>query len=100
MYEFQCGYVPFGEEEEDPFEIYKLILRGDYDYPEYFMNGENEDARNFIDILLSRIPEARNNGSFDYLKAHPWFEDFDWNGLVNKTIEPPYRPPENQKISL
>lgn len=41
MYEFQCGYVPFGEEEDDPFEIYRLILGGDYDYPSYFLTDEN-----------------------------------------------------------
>lgn len=81
MYEFQCGYVPFGEEEEDPFEIYRLILKGDYEYPSYFMTEENDLARNFIDILLSNIPEARNNGSYAAMKGHPWFEDFDWNEL-------------------
>ena len=41
MYEFQCGYVPFGEEEEDPFDIYKLILNCNYDYPKYFLTPEN-----------------------------------------------------------
>lgn len=93
MYEFQCGYVPFGEEEEDPFEIYKLILAGKYNYPQYFLTDENQLAKEFIDILLSKIPEARNNGSYTVLKGHAWFEDFDWDGLMNETLQPPYKPP-------
>lgn len=26
MFEFQCGFVPFGEDEDDPFQVYKQIL--------------------------------------------------------------------------
>ncbi len=26
MFEFMCGFVPFGEEEEDPYNVYKMIL--------------------------------------------------------------------------
>jgi cGMP-dependent protein kinase len=26
LYEFLCGGVPFGEEEEDPYTIYELVL--------------------------------------------------------------------------
>lgn len=43
---------------------------------------------------MNKIPEARNNGSYTVLKGHPWFEDFDWDGLMNGTLEPPYKPPE------
>lgn len=23
---------------------------------------------------------------------HPWFKDIDWNALLNKQIEPPFKP--------
>lgn len=36
MFEFQCGYVPFGEDEEDPFQIYRLIMSAEYEFPTYF----------------------------------------------------------------
>lgn len=87
--------MPFGEEEEDPFEIYRLILGGNYDYPAYFLTPENQNAKDFIDILLNMIPEARHNGSYAALKAHHWFEEFDWNALEEKTLDAPYRPPSN-----
>jgi len=49
--------------------------------------------------LLNKIPEARNNGSYTALKVHPWFEDFDWDGLLNETLEPPYKPPKLKNIT-
>lgn len=27
LYEFMCGFVPFGEDAEDPYEIYELIIK-------------------------------------------------------------------------
>jgi cGMP-dependent protein kinase len=44
MFEFQCGYVPFGEDEDDPFEIYKVVLTKEHEYPDYFLDDENELA--------------------------------------------------------
>ena len=33
LYEFMCGGVPFGEEEEDPYAIYEKILQYKLRYP-------------------------------------------------------------------
>ena len=30
-----CGYVPFGEEAEDPYEIYEEIIKSEYEFPNY-----------------------------------------------------------------
>lgn len=35
LYEFICGGLPFGEDAEDPFEIYKEIIKKNLSYPEY-----------------------------------------------------------------
>lgn len=56
-------------------------------------------AKDFIDLLLNKIPEARNIGGYAALKSHTWFEDFDWDGLVNCSLTPPYKPPETKKIT-
>ncbi len=66
---------------------------GEYSFPEYFMDDENKQARNFIDILLNKIPEARCPGGYDGLKAHKWYDDFYWDKLRNGTLQSPYRPP-------
>jgi cGMP-dependent protein kinase len=35
LFEFMCGGVPFGEEEEDPYAVYELILTAPIRYPPY-----------------------------------------------------------------
>lgn len=80
MYEFMCGFVPFGEEEEDPFNVYKLIINSKVEFPPYFLTNENTYAKQFISQLLSKYPESRLKQSYVGLKAHKWFEDFDWVG--------------------
>lgn len=40
----------------------------------------------------------RLGGSFAALKAHPWFDNFSWDELYNKSMKPPYSPPENKII--
>ncbi len=95
MFEFMCGFVPFGEEEEDPYVVYQLITSSELKYPEYFLTTQNKQTKDFIDTLLNRIPEFRLGDSFSTLKSHKWFEDFDWNTLTEKTMKSPYKPPIN-----
>jgi len=51
-YEFICGGVPFGEEEEDPYEIYEKVLEHKLRYPSFV--GKNFSAKVIIEQLLSR----------------------------------------------
>lgn len=76
LYEFMCGLVPFGEDSENPFEVYKLISSQTLIYPPYF---KNKNAQKIINQLLDRNPNARMGGdSYNSLKAHIWFDGFDW----------------------
>ena len=78
MFEFMCGFVPFGEDEDDPFNVYKIVINGQLKFPPYFINSNNSEAKSFITLLLNKVPETRLNDSYTGLKAHKWFEDFDW----------------------
>ena len=99
MYEFMCGLVPFGEECEDPYEVYQLISSQSLSYPNYFKDKKNKYARALIEQLLNRNPNSRTGGSFDALKANMWFGDFDWDKLAFMELEPPFVPPANKLIS-
>lgn len=78
IYEFICGQVPFGEDEEDTYAVYEKVLRQNLVYPralnQYF------PARNLIEILLNRNPSARTAGGSERLKGHRWFHDVNWVG--------------------
>ena len=75
LYEFLCGGVPFAEDLDDPYEIYEEIIKTNVCYPSFF---RDKKGKKLIDQLLSKIPETRLGGSYASLKAHNWFQDFDW----------------------
>jgi cGMP-dependent protein kinase len=75
FYEFLCGYVPYGDNAEDPMDIYDEIMNKKLSFPGF---TKDKKAKKIIEQLLSTIPEARSGGSFTTLKSHPWFNNFDW----------------------
>lgn len=71
LYEFMCGFVPFGEEAEDPYEIYDEIIKKEViGYPNYF---KDQKARPLIEQLLNKTPEMRLAGGYKALKKHAWY---------------------------
>lgn len=70
--------VPFGEDCEDPQEVYELIGSKILSFPDFFDISENKTAKRFIEQLLNRSADARLGGSYAALKAHKWFEKLDW----------------------
>lgn len=90
LYEFMCGFVPFGEEESDPYKIYETIIyRKNLCFPPFV---KDKKAKHLMEQLLNKNPERRTGGSYAYLKNHPWFSDIDWDKLIEKKISVPYKP--------
>ena len=93
LYEFLCGYVPFGDDIEDPYEIYEKIVKkkGKVKFPAYMAD---KHAKDLISQLLNKSPDARLSGSFAALKNHAFFAGFEWNNLLDQKIIPPFLPLE------
>jgi cGMP-dependent protein kinase len=87
LYEFVCGGVPFGEEEEDTFKIYGKILDRHLKYPSYMSSTR---CKPIIEKMLDPNPAMR--GTVEALKEHAWFNGVSWDGLLGKQIKPPYVP--------
>lgn len=77
------GYVPFGEDAEDPYEIYEEIIKKEISFPEYFTD---QTAKTFALQLLSRIPEMRLGGSYNSLKSHAFFRNLDWVNIYKQNL--------------
>lgn len=60
-----------------------------------YMSNELKDL---ITKLLDRNAATRlgNKGDFAEIMIHPFFKGMDFEKLVNKEIEAPYRPKEEQ----
>jgi cGMP-dependent protein kinase len=60
LYEMICGVVPFGEDVDDPYEVYKIIMAGKkVQYPPILNKSSHTQAKNLIQQLLSFEPENR-----------------------------------------
>ena len=90
LYEFMCGGVPFGEEEEDPYVIYEKVIERRLVYPSFV--DPRMPSKPMIEQLISKNPAMRTGGSVNNLKNHPWFHGFNWDSLVNRQLPTPYKP--------
>ncbi|EAR88061.1 CGMP-dependent kinase 9-1 (macronuclear) [Tetrahymena thermophila SB210] len=97
LYELLVGYLPYGEDVDDPIEVYQLILEGRLGFPNHMKNRLSD--KKLISQLMAKSPEVRLGGSYGALKSHEWFEDFDWDIFFNKQATPPYIPPKNKLSS-
>ncbi|EAR92057.2 CGMP-dependent kinase 9-1 (macronuclear) [Tetrahymena thermophila SB210] len=95
LYEFMCGYVPFAEEAEDPYEIYEEIIKKEIQFPAYMKDAV---AKQLMLQLLNKIPEIRLGGSYNALKSNAWFKNFDWHQLLERKLKAPWIPPEESQL--
>ena len=54
----------------------------------------SESLKNLIKKLLDKNPDKRlgNNNDFNEIKNQDFFKDFNFDELLNKKIESPYKP--------
>ena len=92
-YEFMIGKRPYiGKNRR---EIKNLVLRFQARITkENLLCDWSEDSMDFINACLIRKDKYRlgfNNGCKDLIE-HSWFNNFDWNGVLDKKISAPYIP--------
>ena len=87
LYEFVCGGVPFGENEEDPYRIYSIVLDNRLKFPNFLQIKKHKEL---IEKLLDSNPAHRY--STENIKADPWFSNTPWESLLCKKISPPHKP--------
>ncbi|KAI8342387.1 kinase-like domain-containing protein [Chlamydoabsidia padenii] len=88
LYEMMTGLPPFYDENTN--EMYRKILQDKLRFPDDI----SDDAQSLLRGLLTRDPEERlgNNGSAD-IKSHPFFaKHIDWDLLLQKKVQPPFKP--------
>lgn len=92
-YEFMLGQRPYlGRSRK---EIKQVVLRKQVQIEENeIADGWSKESADFINRLLQRKEMKRlgYKGGVKELKAHPWFNGFDWDKLYNKTMLSPFMP--------
>ena len=89
LYEMLAGYPPF--QDDDPMNIYRKIINTKPRYPE----GFDSKCKSLVKHLLRRDLSKRfgnlKNGADD-LKKHRFFEDINYQDLLERKLKTPYTP--------
>ena len=87
MYEFFCGKLPFGEDYDDPMDIYRAVSQEELTFPNFVKDKE------FMTLMNKMLRKSPTNRlwKFKQIKEEPYFKDFDWNKLISLSYPPPYK---------
>jgi cGMP-dependent protein kinase len=87
MYEFFCGKLPFGEDYDDPMDIYRAVSQEELTFPSFVKDKE------FMSLMNKMLRKSPTNRlwKFKQIKEDPYFKDFDWNKLISLSYPPPYK---------
>lgn len=99
LYEFMCGSVPFGDESEDPYNIFEEIITKDIIFPE---DLKDPKLIEFNQMLLNKDPDSRLVNEYTDLNSQKQiaaFSKFNWEGLKERHLIPtPYLPPKTISV--
>ncbi|KAL9658304.1 hypothetical protein ABK040_015624 [Willaertia magna] len=113
MFEFLTGRSPFRGSNRK--ELYEQILHTHPVYPKEITEATNKTILvdddpikgiklqepiqknvlvDLLDRLLLKKPEERlGSAGIQEIKSHPFFDDVDWDLMLQKQITPPFKPP-------
>jgi len=99
MFDMLNGAPPFTAENRK--KTIEKVLRGKLTLPPYLTS----DAKDLLKKLLKRHSASRLGAGPDDDKAvrrHPFFKLTNWNDLINRKVEPPFKPPlkNEEDVSL
>ncbi|KKA02671.1 Serine/threonine-protein kinase HuSCH9 [Hanseniaspora uvarum DSM 2768] len=89
IFEMCCGWSPFFAEDNQ--QMYQKIAFGKVKFPRDVLSPY---GRSFVKGLLNRNPRHRLGAIDDgrELRKHPFLQDIDWDLLLEKKIQPPFKP--------
>ena len=86
-HEIYYNYYPFGNDANEPMQVYKEILQKEIKLP---IQG-NSSVNSFIMNLLKKNVSKRIC-NIENAKKHNFFKDFNWEDLIDFQMIPPYVP--------
>ncbi|CAD2090576.1 cAMP-dependent protein kinase catalytic subunit, putative [Plasmodium vinckei lentum] len=89
IYEILVGYPPFYANE--PLLIYQKILEGIIYFPKFLDNNCKHLMKKLLSHDLTKRYGNLKKGA-QSVKEHPWFANIEWNNLLNKRVDVPYKP--------
>lgn len=88
VFELIVGVVPFFSASHA--DMFRKIICAPLRFPSWM----KRDCQHFIESLLQRTVSHRLGYVFDVedIKGHQWFKELDWDQILEKKVDPPYKP--------
>ena len=88
LYEMLFWRLPFGDNLEDPLEVYNHIASCNQPlFDKKSIKELSEGTIDFINRLLNKdIKKRYNKSNIKEIKEHYWFHSFEWNELLTKKM--------------
>ncbi|KPM03612.1 ribosomal protein S6 kinase beta-1-like protein [Sarcoptes scabiei] len=94
MFDMLTGKPPFVSSNRN--KTISKILHAELKFPKHLTS----DAKDLIRKLLRRSPEMRLGGrqdDADPVKQHSFFKNINWDDVIHKRLEPPFKPKLNSE---
>jgi len=85
-----CGYPPFFD--QNPFGVYKKILKGVVAFPSHVSVSCHGAIRGFLQHKRYRRLGCTSKVCTDSLKTTPFFLGVDWSSVQDAMVVPPFVP--------
>jgi cGMP-dependent protein kinase len=97
-FEFVCGYLPFGDDLDDPTEVCTAVLKEALAFPQGYRDNM---GKQLMQGLLSRQPKKRLGAGmvgYEEIKNHDYFKAGHttstlFTKILGRELDPPYVPP-------
>ncbi|MCQ2817128.1 MAG: cyclic nucleotide-binding domain-containing protein [archaeon] len=97
-FELYYGKYPFGDKSKSVNQLYEQILYSELSFPK--PKGEDDIlVNNFISGLLNKRVKERTS-SLNEIKESELYNNFPWEDMENKRMEPPFKMESEPKIDL
>lgn len=93
LYEFLFCSLPFADDEQDTFKIYKRIQEDPLRLP---LPSTKFGCRSLLEKLLNKSPSMR--GNCESVMKHGWFFGVNWDKFLAKQVKAPYIPDVSDPI--
>ena len=101
VYEMIVGFPPFYHKNQNT--MYELIEKFPVRFPDPDKHKivMSEEAKDLITKLLTKDPKERigTDGGMDEITSHDWFKDIDFDMLLKKEIDSPFKPDLSTEVT-
>ena len=93
FYEMLFNCTPFRD--NDPLKLYEKIKNGKIKFPKNIDGNARILISHFLNVDMNKRLGCKKKGIYEIVQ-NPFFEGFDWEGLLHRVLPPPFTPKINR----